>query len=524
MAIELVRDLIRMDQVIGEEMTQAMVEGDVVVPDSKPDVDKILSVDGSVLITDKEVVDDRVILEGVVNVKALYVSAEGALPLHYMEGSFGFTQQMELPGINNRMDAEVHAGIEHLDSDIVNSRKLNIKCVLNISGKVVDRAQIDMVKDVKGIDDVQVLSDYIEITDTVGENRAHVTVRQEFVIPADQPAVGEILKTDVMIGKREGRITEDRVNINGILKVTTLYIGDDDQNSINTVSYQIPFSNYIDIPGAAPGMGYRVRYSVEDFYSLVKEDDQDQKRTIEYEVVVKAEAKVQSVQQVEMLVDAYSPSTSFSAQKSSLKLKKSMDYITEEIQIKEEVQLPAHCPPITKLCDVQAVPVLTDFGISGDNIVIEGLLCIKALYTTDGQQYSVYMHQDEIPFQHTTPLPEGGRQMDMDIDLYLEDFQSRMLDNDLIEIRAKMLAEIDIEKSYSKEVVIDIEESDEGEKYPDASIVVYVVQPGDTLWKVAKRFGTTIEELVRVNDIQEPDGLSPGQKLIVSRTVKYQLS
>ncbi|MBA1334817.1 MAG: hypothetical protein HPY66_0437 [Firmicutes bacterium] len=524
MALELVRDLIRIDQVMGEEVTQAMVEGDVVVPDSKPDVDKILSVNGWVVITDKEVVEDRIILEGAVNVKTLYISREGDQPLYYMEGSFGFTQQIELSGINSRMDAEVHAEIEHLDCTTVNSRKLNAKCVLNFSGKVVDRSQIDVIKDVKGVQDIQVLRDYVEVSDTIGENSSHATVRQEFQIPADQPAVKEILKTDVVIGEREERIAEDRLNVHGVLKITTLYVGEGEDSSINTVKYQIPFSHYVDIPGAIPGMSQRVKYSIEDFYSTVRENEEGLRRNIEYEVVVKAEGKVEAVQQMEILVDAYSPTVNLNVRKSSLKLKKTLDSIVEEIVVKEEIDLPGNCPGVVEVCDIEAVPVLTDFGISDDCIVIEGLLCVKVLYVTENYEYKLYLYEDEIPFRHTAELPEYGCQMDVDVDLYLEDFQYRTLSPDLLEIKGRVKVQANVSKSFSKEVLMDVEEAAEAEVRPGASIVVYVVQPGDTLWKVAKKYSTTIEELVKINELEEPDKLVPGQKLIISRTVKYQLS
>ncbi|MFN2382356.1 MAG: LysM peptidoglycan-binding domain-containing protein [Guyparkeria sp.] len=44
----------------------------------------------------------------------------------------------------------------------------------------------------------------------------------------------------------------------------------------------------------------------------------------------------------------------------------------------------------------------------------------------------------------------------------------------------------------------------------------YVVQPGDTLWQLARRFSTTVEELTANNRI-DPDGaLKPGQELLVA--------
>jgi LysM repeat protein len=43
----------------------------------------------------------------------------------------------------------------------------------------------------------------------------------------------------------------------------------------------------------------------------------------------------------------------------------------------------------------------------------------------------------------------------------------------------------------------------------------YTVQSGDTLGAIARRFGTTIAELVRINNLANPDALQVGQKLTV---------
>jgi LysM repeat protein len=73
-------------------------------------------------------------------------------------------------------------------------------------------------------------------------------------------------------------------------------------------------------------------------------------------------------------------------------------------------------------------------------------------------------------------------------------------------------------------VLLDVEEVEPAEKREQPSIVVYFIQPGDNLWKIAKRFNTTIEELVKANNIEDPENLAPGDKLIISRMLKYQLS
>ena len=48
-----------------------------------------------------------------------------------------------------------------------------------------------------------------------------------------------------------------------------------------------------------------------------------------------------------------------------------------------------------------------------------------------------------------------------------------------------------------------------------ASITIYVVQVADTLWKIAKKYNTTIQEIARVNQIEDPNVIKVSQKLII---------
>jgi len=42
---------------------------------------------------------------------------------------------------------------------------------------------------------------------------------------------------------------------------------------------------------------------------------------------------------------------------------------------------------------------------------------------------------------------------------------------------------------------------------------IYVVKEGDTLSEIAEQHGTTVDELVALNAIEDPDLIHPGQEL-----------
>jgi LysM repeat protein/Tol biopolymer transport system component len=50
---------------------------------------------------------------------------------------------------------------------------------------------------------------------------------------------------------------------------------------------------------------------------------------------------------------------------------------------------------------------------------------------------------------------------------------------------------------------------------PPTNTTVYVVQPGDTLFRIAQRFGTTVDTLIRLNPGINPNLIYPGQRIQV---------
>lgn len=44
---------------------------------------------------------------------------------------------------------------------------------------------------------------------------------------------------------------------------------------------------------------------------------------------------------------------------------------------------------------------------------------------------------------------------------------------------------------------------------------IYVTRPGDTLWSIAQRFGTTVEDIAKKNGMCNPNMLYPGTRLYI---------
>jgi len=57
---------------------------------------------------------------------------------------------------------------------------------------------------------------------------------------------------------------------------------------------------------------------------------------------------------------------------------------------------------------------------------------------------------------------------------------------------------------------------------PSRTPRVYVVQSGDTLGKIAEKFGLDVDELAAINNIQDPNVLAPGMQLVIPAGVQTE--
>ena len=50
---------------------------------------------------------------------------------------------------------------------------------------------------------------------------------------------------------------------------------------------------------------------------------------------------------------------------------------------------------------------------------------------------------------------------------------------------------------------------------------VYTVQKGDTLYSIAKKYNTTMDSLIEINELEGPESLIEGKKIIIPGKCKF---
>ncbi|WP_077369428.1 DUF3794 and LysM peptidoglycan-binding domain-containing protein [Anaerosalibacter sp. Marseille-P3206] len=511
MPAELVKDILKVDEIKGSESVQTLVETEIYLNQSKPEIENILWTDGKVEIMNVKIVKDMVIVNGILILKVIYKSKDEHIPIVTTETKVDFKEEINMVGIDEEMIATVKPQIEHIEYETIEGRKIILEALINLSSKVKRINSIEIVKDIVGGDGLQTLKEKVRYNRLLGANESYAQIKEAFEIKEAMPDIEEVLKLDTNIYEQETKVVEDKIIVSGLIEAAIIYYGGE---KLNTVRREVNFNHFVDVEGAVKDADCDVKLEIMDGDFEVKEDIEGNLRIIDLEVKVKVSGKVYEIEEKELVLDAYST-------------KKLINVTTEEIEVGENIKRLKTKEIITEtfketgfreVYNVEGVPNLLDCRIIEDKVVLEGLLSMNVLYL-DSLSKEVKSIVEEIPFKTYLDVEGIDKTMKADVDIVIEKIDYKIEDENL-EVEVHLQNVVSLNRTKKLNIILDLIETEEYvNKRNRPSITIYIVQKNDTLWDIAKRYNTTVEDLIISNNISSPDNLMPGEKIIIEKII-----
>ena len=102
--IETSKENLSINKLVTEKKEIIFVEGDMIVPDSKPDILNTICTSGVVSIYKKEVFDGKVRIDGSINTYIMYIPDGIEDTVRGLNTTLDFSQNIELPNCKDDMD------------------------------------------------------------------------------------------------------------------------------------------------------------------------------------------------------------------------------------------------------------------------------------------------------------------------------------------------------------------------------------------------------------------------------------
>ena len=220
--------------------------------------------------------------------------------------------------------------------------------------------------------------------------------------------------------------------------------------------------------------------------------------------------------------DAYSLSKNIQTQKNIVDYPTLICKNKTQSSLKEVVKLDSSNPSILQIIKASGKAILDEVKIIKDKVVAEGVVECNILYITNNDENPMYSYNVILPYQQVIDAKNADpKTCVVDISVYLENIGVNMLTDKEIETRFTLNFESCVTLKNQLGFIVDVifNEIDKDKLDQIGSMTIYVVQKGDTLWELAKKFNTTIDDIVELNDIENPDLIYPGQKLLILKKV-----
>ncbi len=519
MSLELVMEPLKIKQIAGQNTTQTVIENDIIVPDVKPDISRVLLLDGEVYINSAEVLQDRVLIDGAIGYKILYVPDDPEQAVKSINSKAGFTYSLDVPDARQGMQSTVKCEIEHTDFNILNGRKVNVKSVLKISGRVESELLREVARDLEGMDNIQVLSSSFGVSGYLGRGEASAAVRESVEIPAGKPTIREILRNDIKITGKDYKVTDDKIIVKGDLSISTLYNADDENGSIQFMEHEIPFTQFVELPGVDEQCECDIKFRIAESSFEAEEDGDGELRFLKCDVAMDITAEGFARRDVEYIEDAYSPNARVSLDKETVLLQERMPENKSQAVMKDRLTVGDDCPDIVEVFSVLSRSSVTDYKVQDDRIVIEGIVNNRILYLSGDSEQPVFSFEQELPLSHTAEIKGVREDMECDIELDIEHSNYSVLSAKEVEVRLVVGVTSRASSKVEASLITKASEAPlDGSRFASQpSITIYFSQPGDTLWKIAKRYYTTIADIQKLNNISDQDLSISGQQVVIPK-------
>ncbi|BAK81686.1 DUF3794 and LysM peptidoglycan-binding domain-containing protein [Candidatus Arthromitus sp. SFB-rat-Yit] len=490
-----------------------VVKGEYLIPDTHPDVDKILLIEVKPRITNTEAFLDKIFVEGELVYSIVYVAVDDEKNNTYnVSYSDKFNLYIESVGMRKENLYNIKVNVSDKKFLLLNERKISIEANLKFSSNSNEILDVDIVSDIEDQDDIQFLMKELEVCELKGTFTEELINETSINVPLDKGDIGKILICDSYIYKTECKLLDNKITYNAYCKVKVLY-KEVNSDNLNYLEQDIYLTKDCDVDGIDSSMIPVYNWDVIGFEYMIDEDESGESRIINSYINIRCNLKVLSKNILSIIDDAYSKNYSVNLVKNNYKINNVESHGNIDTIIKDNINVedvPVSIIYTTGVCNILNKKVLEG------KLVIEGVINTEVIYkNSEGQFLNVVQ---AIPF--TTNFDDENIKIDMDavINENLENIEA-FIEAKTIGIKAVINIRVYINSEIKRDILVDMYKTQEETPLKECSVIIYITGEDDTLWSIAKKYCVSIEDICRINNLDQEDEIVGCKLLLPSKAV-----
>ncbi len=468
-------------QVQMQEQTQELR-----LPDSMPDIGRVLGSWGQALIRSKEWHGSSMAVSGGVMVWVLYAPEDGSAP-RSMESWIPFQMRWDFPQTERSCVMNIAPLLRSVDARSTSARKLMVRANVSVLGEALEPVEPEIWMPENVPEDLQLLKvTYpMELPKEAGEKQFQVD--EELTLPDTHPEAAKILRYGLQPKVLEHKVMAGRLVFRGKGDLRMLYA--DEEGNIHSWECEVPFSQYADLDrdyGANSSAGVEPMLTSLELVA-------DAQRRLQLKCGICAQYVVYDRELVEIAEDAYSPLRQVKTDMQELKMPLRLDQRREILRTQQQLTAPAE-----RVVDVCFMPDHPQHRQNGDvaELAVPGQFQVL-YYDNSGSLQSGTARAEE-----TWQLPsDSGNKVDAHIQM--GGYPDADVNDQGVAATAQWELVADVFSEQGLPMLTQITLGDKCEKDPNRPSLILRRAGQQRLWDIARECGSTVDAIMQANDLQE---------------------
>ena len=482
------------------------IDMDFALPDYYTDISKILKCRAIPRISSKSINGDRVLVEGYVTITVIYCGNDNNVSSY--EQQYPFSKNIETGVDLEGCILNAKTRCEYINCRAITSRKIDVHGAVGIYVKLKRRNCIDVLSDCDDVN-VELLQGTLPATIPLGCAEKYLNIEEEIELGTGQPDIGCIIRYDADATITDSKIMAGKSVVKGQLNVKLLY-SPENEYAPQTVRYQLPFSQLIEVDGISDGCDCDSSVSIAQLEIKPRVSASGECRQLMLNAKLLVTSECCCNDDVAVILDAYSRKFETKVDKNEICINKIYENINQNFNCKREFDFSegSLCSVLDMWCEVGSANV----KFEENAMRVFGNVMVYVL--ADDDDKTPVFYEKEIEFEFSHPMHIDGKFKSLP-QITVTGANYMLSGDNSMEIRVELNVVASVYKCSKASLITDIgiDDSKLRDKGNRGAMTIYYAADGEKIWDIAKKYYANVEEIKQMNELSQD--VITGDKMIL---------
>ena len=529
---------IHMNKIVKSETVIFFVSREERIMDADNEIENIIN-QKEIVTTDGVVTrENQITVNGTINYNILYYPKNSEMVCGE-EKEINFEENIKLMGINSEDNANVT--MEVLSSSIkpVDGKnyiyKIQLKAYIIVE-KIEDldiataidtdsqgeNYENNFAKENSGknnVEDIMTKKRNIDSLAIIADKTDTFSVSEQIAVPHGKPPIGTIVWSDIRIKNQNIKTMEGSIIINGQLSIFIIYIPEMENMPEQWLEQTIDFNGQLEMSEATEDVVSYIELWLNNVNVQPEINQDNEMRNLSVSALLKLNVKLYKETSIKIIEDVYKPGANLVPVMESKTYQKLL--VKNASRTKEVVKMKIDKTKgqLLQICNSQAEIKIENILVRDNSLKAIGKIKTCIIYISSDDRHPICCQCRESNFEHGIDAEGIEGNDEYFLNWKVEQVNANMLNADEVEIKAVIALEAIVFKKVEQNFVTEINQGPVDMEALNSAPVLkgYIVQKGDTLWKLAKENYTTIEKIMTVNNL-ENETIKKGDRLLIIKS------